>query len=241
MRLRHAVSTVEGYGETTQANNLDDARHRLEELNQPLDLIFISYEFPREEVLRFIREGKDRAAAENAAFVMLFAGNENKDSRISEGLLAGVDGFLFEPFSCDDLVGMGALAAKIKQQRTATRETLSIRFILKDLIRLVDVFARLTTIGSDTTKVLQRLLAINAAVEAFQPESKQAYFDQIVDAFTLQLVPDPALQRLKKEGIRSKRLLKKLGECLADGVEKHAKKKDELARRLPLRKIDSPL
>jgi response regulator of citrate/malate metabolism len=94
MRLRHAVSTVEGYGDTAQANNLEDARNRLKEINQPLDLIFISYEFPREEVLRFVREGKEQKASENAAFVMLFSGNENKETRISEGLLAGVDGAL---------------------------------------------------------------------------------------------------------------------------------------------------
>jgi hypothetical protein len=145
------------------------------------------------------------------------------------------------PFSCDDLVGMGALAAKIKQQRTVTREIMSIRFVLKDLVRLVDIFARLTTIGSDTTKVLQRLLAINASLEAFQPEPKKAYFSQVVDAFTLQPIPDPVLQRLKKEGIRNKRLRKKLGECLTEGIENNVKKQEELTRRLPLRKADRPL
>jgi response regulator RpfG family c-di-GMP phosphodiesterase len=237
MRLRHAVSTVDAYGETTQANNLEDARHRLEQIDQPLDLIFISYEFPRDQVTRFIQEGKDFKAGEDAAFIMLFPGNEDKNARIAEGLLAGVDGFLFEPFSIDDLVGMGALAAKIKQRRAAAREAISIRFMIKDIVKLVDVRARLTAMGCESTKVYARLVAIHESLQAFQPESRALYFSLIIDTFILQPVPDPLFQRFKNAGIRSMRLRRKLAECLIDGIENNRKHQEELRQRLPVRRI----
>jgi response regulator RpfG family c-di-GMP phosphodiesterase len=236
MRLRHAVSTVQFFGDTVQANNLDDARARLDAHPDNFDLVFLSYEFPREQLSRLVSEGKKLQAGCDAAYVMLYPSHEDRAARVSEGLLAGADGFLFEPYSIDDLVDMSKLAAKIKKKRLVSRQMLSLDFMIKDLIRLVAVYSRLKMMACDTRKAYARLKGVSDAIKSFEPEVQAAYLQSVVETFMLVPVPDPIFEKLKNERIRSVRLRQKLAENLADGKEMHRKQQEEIQRRLPPRK-----
>jgi hypothetical protein len=167
---------------------------------------------------------------------MLFAGNEDRNKSIAEGLLAGTDGFLFEPFSIDQLVDVTKLAAKIKLQRAAARQMLSLDFIVKDFVRLIDVYSRLTMMGCDASKARARVERMSNTVKSFEPEAQEAFLQALVEMFMLQPTPDPIFQRFKKEGIRSMRLRMRLAENLTEKKEMHRKHQEAIQRRLPPRR-----
>jgi response regulator RpfG family c-di-GMP phosphodiesterase len=236
MRLRHAVSTVQAFGEAVQVNNLEDARLRLDCAATKFDVVFLSYEFPREQLSKLISDGKSLKCGRDAAYVMLFAGNEDRNKSIAEGLLAGTDGFLFEPFSIDQLVDVTKLAAKIKLQRAAARQMLSLDFIVKDFVRLIDVYSRLTMMGCDASKARARVERMSNTVKSFEPEAQEAFLQALVEMFMLQPTPDPIFQRFKKEGIRSMRLRMRLAENLTEKKEMHRQHQEAIQRRLPPRR-----
>ncbi len=236
MRLRHAVSTVQAFGEAVQVNNLEDARQRLDSEITKYDVVFLSYEFPRDQLSKLVTQGKNLHGGSDAAYVMLFAGNEDRNKCIAEGLLAGTDGFLFEPFSIEDLVDVTKLAAKVKLQRAAARQMMALDFIVKDFVRLIDVYSRLTMMGCDVTKARARVQRMSDTVKSFEPEVQQAFLQSLVEMFMLQPTPDPVFQRFKKEGIRSMRLRMRLAENLTEKKEIHRKQQQEIQRRLPPRK-----
>jgi len=236
MRLRHAVSTVQDFGDAIQVNNLEDARHRLDSEITNFDVVFLSYEFPREQLSKLIDDGKKLKGGSDAAYVMLFAGNEDRNKCIAEGLLAGTDGFLFEPFSIEQLVEVTKLAAKIKLQRAAARQMLALDFIIKDFVRLIDVYSRLTMMGCDVTKARARVQRMSDRVKSFEPEVQQAFLQSLIEMFMLQPTPDPVFQRFKKEGIRSMRLRMRLAENLTEKKEQHRQQQAAIQRRLPPRK-----
>jgi response regulator RpfG family c-di-GMP phosphodiesterase len=213
MRLKHAISTTSGFGHCECAVSCREGLARLDNTEDRVDLIFISYHFSSEEIKEFAVASRSLKSAQDAAFVMILPSGFAKNDALADTMLAGVDGFLVEPFSCDDLLRMSQLAAKVKRDRSISREQMAIQFIVKDVVRLLDTLYCLHRNELETEETFMKLRDVCARVREFQPVAQELYLSLLVETCerTLQPVKIPLV------GFRAKsaRARKKVEQMMA--------------------------
>ena len=194
-------------------------------------LVFISYVFPPEACTAFIQKAKALPAGEDSAFVMILGARNDQNSTLFNSLFAGADGFLFEPYSIDDLVNMSQLAARVKSERRAAREALAVKFMVKDIIKYFDLMYRLKVAGCEYTQCKEKLEEACVRLHEMQPEARSRYFDLAVDIFTLTPTPTPAIRELTYKG-KNVRMREKIEQRVLKGLERKEKNETEYGTKL---------
>ena len=203
MRLKQATTSVASFGKVVQASKLKECLDRLKGTDKA-DVIFISYRFERSEVLSFIAEAKQLQNSQDAAFIFVMQTKDQQSSTIAENVLGGLDGFLFEPYSVDQLVEITALAAKVKKERSQSREEAAHKFLLNDVMNQIDQIAYLKSCSYETGPSLKKLKDMCTVFQALQGDSKEAYFKIVADVFEAAPLPKMVFQRKKYAGASSR-------------------------------------
>ena len=225
MRLKQATTSVSSFGKVVQASKLKECIDRLK-AGDKADVIFISYRFDREEVMTFIADAKQIPNSQDAAFILVLQTKDQQSSTIANNVLSGADGFLFEPYSVDQLVEITALAAKVKKERSAFREEAALKFLLSDVMNQIDQIAYLKSCEYETGPSLKKFKDMCTVFRALQGESLASYFKIVVDVFEEAPLPKKIFQRKKYAGASSrvaKRMEKKaMSELGLEGSEEAA-------------------
>ncbi len=218
MRLKQATASVHHFGKVSQATTLKDALGKLT-VEVSTDVCFLSYRFDREEVLGFIREAKNTRGGQDTAYIVVLPQKDQSSSTVATSVLAGFDGFLFEPYSVDQLIELTQLAAKVRKERAGAREEAAIKFLLNDLINQVDQIAYLKAAGYDMGPSMKKFKEISSALTNLAPDSKQKYTQIAVDTFEACPLPKKIFQR-KIYGGASSRVKKKQEKAIMSELEK---------------------
>lgn len=217
MRLKQCTAAVHQFGKVMQAGALKDAVARL--TSDSTDVCFISYRFDQEEVSKFIRDGKASKGGQDCAYVLVLKSQDQQSSTVATNVLAGFDGFLFEPYSVDQLLELTSLAAKVRKERGAQREEAAMKFLLNDIINQIDQIAFLKASGIDMGMSVKKLKDLCSVLKNLEPSSREIYLKVAVDTFEAAPVPKKIFQR-KIYGGASSRLKKKQEQAILEQIAK---------------------
>ena len=148
-RIREAIANTPLIENLTLSHGLRDALLHLEKLGMDYHIVFISSEFDISEMLNFVAKGKASTHGKNAAYVVVLKSRDQESNVMAHNLTNGVDGFLFEPFSVDQLQAIMELSHKIRVSNDDTRIKKSIEIVLFEAFRLVDGAAKRLKNGKD--------------------------------------------------------------------------------------------
>jgi hypothetical protein len=155
---------------------------------------------------------------------MLLPSGSAQDSSLAEIMQSGVDGFLLEPYSSDDLVKITRLASRVSKDNTTTREFVNIKFLVKDQIRLLDAIYCLHRGNIDTSQTFDKFRKLCLQVKDLQPESYKNYLSVLIDACERSMVP-VEIPRNPYSG-KSERTKKKVDQMLISRLESPKPKLD---------------
>ena len=136
--------------------------------------------------------------------------------------MMGADGFLFEPYSVDQLVEITDLAAKVKAERSLAREQAALGFLLNDVMQQIDLIAYLRSAGYDVGRGMRRFKQMCTVFGTLEGESLDLYYNLAVDKFIEAPFPKKMYQANYKGASKrvkekmEKKLLAKLEEGLVD-------------------------
>jgi len=223
MRLKQATASVVQFGEVIQIGHLNEAVQRIGDGNR-WDVIFISHRYTEEEVGRFISRAKETKGGQDTAFIQVMKSKDHQNAAIAQAMLRGADGFLFEPYSVDQLIEITDLSARIKRERSDMRESLAMTLILGDIMTQLDLVAFLKGSGFEVTRSATRLkeLCLSLQGSAASPENMIRYHGIAVKLFVEAPLPKPMFQAQKYAGVSS-RVKKKMEEKIIAEVEKEMK------------------
>jgi CheY-like chemotaxis protein len=211
MRLKQATSSVTNFGKVHQASIPREALEKMR-VEGPIDVVFISYQYDKQQLTDFVKEAKQDPAGQDTAYVLILKRKGESNAALAEYMLTGADGFLFEPFSVDELVEITVLATRIKKERLAARELIAVKLLLKDLIKHLDALYLLLRNGmlAETTK--KKFEHLCSRLPTLQPETKILYYDLAVEMFGRVPVPnrDHVGRRYEGNSRRVKERLEKL-------------------------------
>jgi DNA-binding NarL/FixJ family response regulator len=223
MRLRQATTAVPQFAEVIQAATLNEAIYKLESESR-FDVVFISYKFNLEETKTFIEGAKKTKQGELAAFVLVLRTRDQDKSTIATGVMMGIDGFLFEPYSVDSLVEMTNLARKVRDERSAAKEKMATSLLVKEIIDQLDLVAYLKSCGYAVSKSKDRLIELCASLKGMHAENAEERTEYIASLFIDAPLPKKAFEAKKYGGVSArvrqrmeKKVMGKIGQLNAGG------------------------
>lgn len=217
MRLKQVCSSVATFGKVNFTTTLSEGIEKMV-ASGGTDVMFVSHLFGQEDIGQFIRKGKELKEGQDTAYVLVLpAKDQGNSAAIAQNMLSGADGMLFEPYSVDQLVDITRLAAKVRKERSLSREQATIRFLLKDIISNLDALAYARSCGAELGPAIKHFHQMCKVLQTLQPESQALYFSMVADVFEAAPVPQMILGMKKYVGA-SKRIKKKVADHISTSM-----------------------
>ena len=156
MRLKQATTSVHNFGQVYQTGTIEEAISKLNTVDN-CDVVFITYRFEQEEISKFIKTAKALKSGQDTAYIQVLKSHSADSSTVALNVIGGADGMLFELYSVDCLIEITNLAAKVRYDRSLTREKAAIQVIIHDLVTQVDQICYLKQSGMDTGRGMKKL------------------------------------------------------------------------------------
>jgi response regulator RpfG family c-di-GMP phosphodiesterase len=218
MRLKQAMSSVYNFGKNFQSQSLDDARSRLGG-SEPIDVVFVSSRYSQEDIKNFILKGKETKYGQDCAYVLVLQAKDQHSSSVAQNVMIGTDGFLFEPYSVDQLLEITRLAARVKKERGDARERAAVQLLVQDVINQLDQVAYLRSCSVESANGMKKLKDLCSMFHTLTGEKLDIYYQSAVKAFEEAPIPKAVYQPKKYGGVSS-RIKKKLEDKILSELAK---------------------
>lgn len=203
MRLKQATSSVHNFGKVYQLGTLKEGIDRLNGSDR-CDVIFMSHHFESSEIASFIKAGKESPCGQDAAYILVLKAKDQGSGTVAQSMMIGADGLLFEPYSVDLLIEITNLAAKVKSERSETRQNAAIKILVSELMDQLDQIAASMAKATDVGWSIKKFKEAAAAIPK-EGESYSKYLEIGTDLFVNAPAPKLILGRAKYVGA-SKRM-----------------------------------
>ena len=211
MRLKQASISIPQFEKMHQLSTLSDCS-KFVQGQDPIDIVFLSFRFSHDEVIQFITDSKKSSAFRDAAFVLVLGANDQDSSTIAKNVLLGADGFLFEPYSVENLTEITRLAARVKGERGAARERAAIGFLIKEIGSQLDLLASLRSAGHEAGISVRSFRETCSVLPTLEQTSLHVYYEVAQKFFEDATLPKNLFQKTYSGS--SKRVQKMLEEKL---------------------------
>lgn len=218
-RLKQAAISIPEFGKMEFQSNTAEGLQRLTSGGMNYDVVFVSYRIASEEVVSFIKQGKEAKHAQDAAFILILENADQNSSVVASNMLVGADGLLFEPFSVDQLVEITRLAAKVKRERADAREKAALKVLVQDISTQIDLLSQLKKHGYDVGTTQKKLREVCAVLKTLDPNALNYYFETVVEHLENAPLPRPLAGKLAYGGVSS-RVKKKMEARITSGSNK---------------------
>ncbi|MCB0329291.1 MAG: hypothetical protein KDD70_06500 [Bdellovibrionales bacterium] len=220
MRLKQATMAVPRFAPITPVNTIAEASSQIEKGVSPFNIIFLSDRLDKEEMDQFIVMAKEKECSQDAAFVLIVPTQEDLSVIIARQTLAGVDGFLAEPYSVQSLSDIADLAAKIRAERSEARKIAAFRFLVKQVVEQMNLIAQLRAYQRNILKPMRKLKVMTSAFENLDNPMRDLYYRLTIEEFENAPLPAPLLSDEYKGA--SQRVRVKLEEKVLAKIEQRA-------------------
>lgn len=218
MRLKQATTAVVQFEEVSQANSLKEVLVKLG-AGGKWDVVFVSQRFGEEEIKTLVTEAKQTKGGQDSAYVLVLkSGNQDK-ATMGAQMLSGADGFLFEPYSVDQLVEITELSARVKKEREEIRQKIGFTLLITDFMTQLDTCAYLKSLDYGLSRSLEKLREMGHQLHTIPESKKQALHEVIVKLFS-EAAPPKAMFQGKAYSGASERVKKKLADKILLEAEK---------------------
>lgn len=218
MRLKQATIAVTNFGKVVQVGTLREALAKLT-AGERCDVIFISHKCPAKEAIDFVKSAKDSKQGQDAAYINVLGGNDQQAATVASQVISGFDGFLFEPYSVDNLVEITDIAARVRKERTQAREEAAIRMLMADIMNQLDLVAYLKQINGESARAFKKLKDTCAVLQTLTTEARGVYERIAIEMLENAPLPKKVFQRKHYSGASS-RVKKKMEDKLLAELEK---------------------
>lgn len=183
MRLKESLLSVYYFIGIVNVSSVKQAREALLE-DEGFDLIFISYNFSEQEVMEIVEHARLSNGGADSAFILVSSQLNKHCSEAARYMQGGIDCILHEPFSTDELVEVTSIGRNLHNSRRQVRETIATSFIVRDIIKHIDLLAQLRKRELQGTHTIEKLKGMVNLVKQFHPAAQEQYFVRVLDLFT---------------------------------------------------------
>lgn len=226
-RLKQAAAMIPSFGKLTFYNNLKECSRELTQ-SKPIDIVFLAQRLGKDDIKAFIANAKGLDAGKDTAYVLVLGTDDQDNSTVANAVIFGVDGFLLEPFSVDNLADITELAQRIKKERSSEREVGAFKFLLKDIMRQLDRVAFIKSCDFDVSLNMKKFSDMTETIRQLPEDKRELYYEAAFDSFMNAPVPEIPEAQQNYKGV-SARVKKRMEQKIVEQMLKEAEQ-DERQR-----------
>lgn len=181
-RIRAAISNLRLFSSPHMLLSTEEAERAIKN-ETSTDIVFISNRVGLDNAIALMVSLKAEFAARDAAFILLMEGSTDRGV-LAEIMLKGIDGFLIEPYSVDQLSEVVKIAERVKAEHRAARFKKAGVLLVKELIDQIDQLSALVRSKRPATISRAVLQDISSAIHQLDPELQAQFHTLVVDIFS---------------------------------------------------------
>ncbi len=180
--LKQVALSLTTFNKTYNCNNLEEALDR-GKTGEAVDIIILSYRFNIDDISNFIKEAKKTPKGEDWAFIAVQKNASKENSNIANSVVMGIDGFLFEPYSADNMREMAEITSKIKKVSSDRRKLAAMKMILNEIAQHLDAVSFYKSQGKDTAVASKKLKEACDKITKYKDEFFEMYIEVMTNVF----------------------------------------------------------
>lgn len=197
-RLMDALRSFRRETKVEVMNSLDSAHHEL--FNTEYTAVVLAPIFPEEELKAFVDSGRKTFGGQDCAYVMLVEEGEQNEDTLALGMLAGVNGFLFSPFSAEGVSNVFQLAAKLKAQRIENAQKAEITDALRSAKSQLDLISAALHASTDLAVDSGDMERLKKGLSSCLEKNPELFYRMLVGSFIWETKEPPSTKSLAYRG-----------------------------------------
>lgn len=181
-KLKQAAMALTTFKKVLTISNLKEGLTKAS-TREGFDIVVLSYRFSQDETARFVEAAKSTEGGKEWAYMLVLKSAEQKNQVVAQGVIGGIDGFLFEPYSADNLREMAEITARVKHKNAVKRKQAAITMILKEVIAHLDAVAFYQSKGRDPVVAKKKLAASCQSLKKFKGDTYDIYIELAIELF----------------------------------------------------------
>lgn len=181
-QLKQVALSLTTFDKVFTLTTLDEAFRRTG-AGDHVDIIALSHRFSREEVSYFIADARKTPVGAEWAYMAILENSSKQNQTLAEGMLEGFDGFLFEPYSADNLREIAEITAKVKFRNARSRMKAALTMLIQELAGHLSASAFVRSSGREMGLPWKRFNECCAKLNRHVAEDPQLYLDVMEEVF----------------------------------------------------------
>ncbi len=200
-RAQRLMDALRSFRRETKVEVMDslDSAHR-ELFNGEYTAVVLAPIFPEEELKAFIDSGRKTFGGQDCAFVLLVEEGDQNEDTLALGMLAGVNGFLFSPFSAEGVSNVFQLAAKLKAQRIESAQKAEIADALRAAKGQLDLISAALHASTDLAIDNNEMESLKRALRACLEKNPELFYRMMIGSFIWETKEAPPTKSLAYRG-----------------------------------------
>lgn len=229
-RLREILASVIYKGEFKFGRSNSDVMSTLQ-ANREIEIVFVGFSHGAEKIQELIKEIEVAGLRDHHAFIISFERENTKfSSTVIEMYMQGVDGFLKEPFSADDVRDL-LLSVRDKLNRrkkdAAARAAKSVAYIASQAVPLIDeIWLRRIQGDKQGGAAIKELKNLSSTLGTLQRDYPEIYEQVLPGIFENVPVPESFEELKRKQG--TSKLVKPPGFFASELMEQRGLSRDRI-------------
>ena len=221
--LKQATMVLPSFRKVQPVISLGEALSRLSGLEYDrMDIVFVSLQFGWDKIRSFMSDAKASTHGEDCTYILVLKSSQHNEQTLAASILAGLHGFIVEPFSAENLGEVANIAAKVKRENIVKRQMKALRMLIPDVIKHIDAFNVFHSKGKNTSHITRRIEKSCSTIKTLHGDILDKYIDMAVESFS-EVKPKVAAQY----GGISKRVKRRMEQKALEEMEKEYEEEEE--------------
>lgn len=181
-KLKQVALSLPRFNKVFVASSLAEALAKTDSPDH-VDIVVVSRSFGMEAIISFMREAKATRRGKEWAYMAVVRVESQNNETVASGVVDGLDGFLFEPYSADNMREMAEITAAVKNRNEIARRKAAMSMVLVEVIEHLDAVAFYRSKKRDYHIAFRRLEESSERLKRFKEEYAEIYLEALLDAF----------------------------------------------------------
>ena len=173
-RFKQALSEFSRFSAIESIESLDGTLRRLA-LRGGIAAIFLSQRFNPTQLFEFLEQARLTPNGRECLYLLVIHSQIESKGTLGSKFMAGFNGFIVEPYSSEQIIGVLDLAAKLQNEARVNKNRVGLTLLATDIIELIDTIALLKASGFDSSKSSERLRELCLPLANLDLDSRQLF------------------------------------------------------------------
>lgn len=181
-RLKQVALSLTTFNKVFTVTTIPSALGKTDSIDL-IDIVIISHRFGEADIVKFIEQAKKTKRGAEWAYMAVLKCASQKSEVIASGVMGGIDGFLFEPYSANNMREMALICSQVKARNELGRKRAALTMLLQEIWKHLDAVALYRASGREASPAERKLKEGCANLKQYGEDIFEIYVEAAIEVF----------------------------------------------------------